>query len=35
MIYTLAQTPKVHNAEFIAPWGPNKLWTPADVWIEK
>jgi peptide/nickel transport system substrate-binding protein len=33
--YPLTTSRKVHNAEYLAPWGPNKLWTPADVWIEK
>jgi ABC-type transport system substrate-binding protein len=33
--YPLGKAQKVHNAEYIAPWGFNKLWTPADVWIEK
>jgi ABC-type transport system substrate-binding protein len=32
--YPLTINKKVHNAEFVT-WGPNKLWTPADVWIEK
>ncbi len=32
--YPLTTSRKVHNAEYVL-WGPNKLWTPADVWIEK
>jgi peptide/nickel transport system substrate-binding protein len=32
--YPLTINRKVHNAEYVL-WGPNKLWTPADVWIEK
>ncbi|MBI4296565.1 MAG: ABC transporter substrate-binding protein [Chloroflexi bacterium] len=25
----------VHNLEYFMPWGPNKLWSPADVWMSK
>jgi ABC-type transport system substrate-binding protein len=33
--YTIPIQKNVHNIEYYEPWGPNKLWGPATVWISK
>ncbi|MBI4296564.1 MAG: ABC transporter substrate-binding protein [Chloroflexi bacterium] len=32
---TLAYRKNVHNLGYYLPWGPNKLWGPAEVWFSK
>ena len=32
---TLPHNKNVHNLGYYIPWGPNKLWGPADVWLSK
>ncbi|MBI4295693.1 MAG: ABC transporter substrate-binding protein [Chloroflexi bacterium] len=32
---TFAAWPYLHNIEYHAPWGPSKLWGPADIWLSK
>ncbi|MBI4295763.1 MAG: hypothetical protein HY667_01455 [Chloroflexi bacterium] len=33
--YTIVRGKNVNNLDYYAPWGPNKLWGPADTWLSK